>query len=101
MHQNKCSHVIDVMSHASSPYRPYHVWLLGPPSRGCYLLTQIFAGQSEAGIGIRSSKGVDWHYFHVTCFNFGSERYFEGAFFKNSLSGLFKLKYTFNKICRF
>ncbi len=26
---------------------------------------------------------------------------FQGAFFKNSFSGLFKLKYAFNKICRF
>ncbi len=30
-----------------------------PPLYGCYLLSQIFAKQSEAGIRIRSSKGVD------------------------------------------
>src|SRR6266851_2962328 len=34
------------------------------------------------------------------CFKFELEQFFQGAFFKNSFSGLFKLKYTFNKICR-
>jgi len=46
-------------------------WLPGSPSRGCYLTSQIFARKSEAGIGIRRSKGVDWHCFHVTCIKFG------------------------------
>src|SRR6266853_178070 len=79
---------------------PIMWWLPGSPSCGCYLTSQIFAGQSEAGIGIRSSKGVNWHYFHVTCIKFELEQSFEGAFFENTLIGLFKLKYTFNKICR-
>jgi hypothetical protein len=46
-------------------------WLPGSPSHGCYLTSQIFAGKSEAGIGIRRSKGVNWHCFHVTCIKFG------------------------------
>ena len=75
-------------------------WLASPPSRGCYLLSQIFARQSEARIGIRSQKGVDWHHFYVTCIKFELERSFEPAFFQNTLIRLFKLKYTCNKICR-
>ncbi len=49
---------------------PITWWLPGSPSRGCYLTSQIFARKSEAGIGIRASKGVDWHCFHVTCIKF-------------------------------
>ena len=39
-------------------------WLASPLSRGCYLI-QIFAGKSEAGIGTRRPKGVDWHCFQA------------------------------------
>jgi hypothetical protein len=74
--------------------------LPGPPSRGCYLLLRIFGGQSEAGIGIRSSKAVDWHYYYVTCVKFGLERSFEGTFFLNILIRRFKLKYALNFFCR-
>ena len=86
MHQNKFlsqppSARVIVMSHAATHQVPITWWLAGPPSRGCYLHSQIFSGQSEAGIGIRSSKGVDWHYFHVTCFKFELERFFEGCIF--------------------
>ena len=55
--------------------------LPGPLSCGCYLLLWIFVRQLEAEIGIRSSKGVDWHYFHVTCFKFELEWFFEGCIF--------------------
>jgi len=37
-----------VLAHASITW-----WLASPLSRGCYLLTQIFAGKLEAGIGTR------------------------------------------------
>jgi hypothetical protein len=74
-------------------------WLASPPLRGCYLPSQIFAEQSEAEIGIRLPKGVNWHPFHITCAKFELEQSFQGAFFEDTLIGLFKLKYTSKKIC--
>jgi len=35
------------------------------------------------------------------CIKFELEQSFEGAFFENTLIGLFKLKYAFNKIVDF
>jgi len=48
------------LAHASITW-----WLAGPLSRGCYLLPQIFAGKSEAGIGTRRAKEVDLQYFQA------------------------------------
>jgi hypothetical protein len=44
-----------------------HVGDFCTPSRGFYLITQIFWAQSEAVIELRQSKAVDWHYFCATC----------------------------------
>src|SRR5216683_5970715 len=60
-------------------------WLLGSPSHGCYLTSQIFAGKSEAGIGIRASKGVNWHCFHVTCIKFEVGMIFLTMYFLKTL----------------
>jgi hypothetical protein len=44
-----------------------HVGHLCIPSRGFYLVTQIFWAQSEAAIELGRSKAVDWHYFRAAC----------------------------------
>jgi len=62
-------------------YIPLTWWLAGCPSHGFYLTSQIFAKKSEAGIRISTSKGVDWHYFHVMCFKFELEQSFSKYIF--------------------